>query len=173
MPRSHPAPHMGAQNSLMVGGGGDASYVSADKLKQVNAPMQGLMGLLNGGISGLALSAGVSALATYGNLAAGQGLIKSTIQNIKGSHMLPVLATTTAIGLLGAAYRYTSASDHNKWSEDHYSFLEQQTERETSAAVAASQPHQVNHADRHHQDHSHTDRFARRAEETAHHGRGV
>ena len=127
-------------NGRMILGGGESSgisYVGGERLKQLDVPIETLLGGANGAISGAALGAAGSAIVTLANrgkdiagVAEETSALKPMLQNITGKHLLPVLGTAAAFGAMGALIRFSQARRHNEWSERHYNFLERQAARE-------------------------------------------
>ena len=114
------------QGPGMIMGGGDGSYVSAEKLKQVDTPVETLVGVVNGVVTGGALSAGVSALVTAGGGQEPKELVKAITKNITHAHAWPIIGFTAIMGAMSGLVRFSRARMHNQWSDRHYDFLAQQ-----------------------------------------------
>jgi len=123
MQRKTPAPQQGGSNVVM-GGGENAgfAYVSGEQLKQVDTPVETLLGAANGAVTGAVVGGIGSALVTAANYGKDKQAI---VKNLTGKHMLPILGASTAMAGLGALVRYSRATKHNEWSERHYNFMEQ------------------------------------------------
>lgn len=125
-------------SNVIVGAGGEGTYVSGEMLKQVDTPVETLLGGANGALSGAVIAAGFSALATYLYEDSKHGIGKTMLKNVTGSHKWPVIAFTTAVASLGALVRFSRARNHNEWSDRHYSFLEQQQKSHAERVEATS-----------------------------------
>jgi len=118
-------PTQGGGNNMIMGGG-DGSYVSGEMLKQVDTPIESLLGAANGALSGLVVSGAISGLVSFSKAEGKSGLLSSVAKNWTGSHKWPIIGATVALGALGGVVRYSRAVKHNEWSDKHYAFLEQQ-----------------------------------------------
>ncbi len=114
----------GSGKNMFVGGGDSSGFthVEGDLLKQVDVPVETLLGAANGAVTGGIASSIVSALVTLGKGAKEKGV---AFKNITGSHLVPVLAGTAAFAALGGLVRNARARKHNEWSDKHYAFLAQ------------------------------------------------
>jgi hypothetical protein len=103
-----------------------SSIVNTEELKQMSVPKETMLGAANsavsGGIASLAVSAGVSALKKSNE----QELGKLIMQNIKGTHFLPIVVATAAFTALGAMVRFFRASKYNEQSDRQNLLLKQQ-----------------------------------------------
>ncbi len=123
----------GGRGGNVIMGGGDSSgmaYVDAEMLKQVDVPVETLLGATNGAITGGILSAVVSGAVSFGKSKGGKGtFLKEAVKDIttaKGGHLIPVLIGTSVLTALGGIVRCSRAKKHNEWSDRHYAFLTQQ-----------------------------------------------
>jgi hypothetical protein len=139
--KTHPPHQGGSLGGGMIMGGGESSgfsYVGGERLKQVDTPVETLLGAANGAVSGALVSGAVSLAVTAGKEGT-HALLQKGMHNITGNHLLAVLAGTTALAGLGGLVRFSRARKHNEWSEKHYAFLEQQAAaREQGAAERIS-----------------------------------
>ncbi|MBA4275070.1 MAG: hypothetical protein C0436_05385, partial [Alphaproteobacteria bacterium] len=100
-------PH--AANSNMILGGGDTgTFVAGDRLKQVDTPVETLLGAANGAVSGAMVSTAVSAAVTLGK-EGNQNLVQNIFRNVTGAHLLGVLGGTAAFAALGGIVRFSRA----------------------------------------------------------------
>ena len=132
-------PQQQSGQGVLMGGGDNSgfAYVSGEQLRQVDTPIESLLGAASGAFVGSIGSSVLSAVVTMiddgkniesiaKNASAGSIINEapSALRNITGKHLPYVLAGATAMAGLGAAVRYSRASKHNEWSNRHYSFLE-------------------------------------------------
>lgn len=129
------------QNSGMLLGGGEGaiSHVEGMQLKQVDVPVETLLGFANGAVKGAMLGGVVSVFASIAQSEGGLWM-KQAMGNLTGRHLLPVLACTTALGGLGALVRYSRAAKHNEWSEKHYNYMMQSRAQSQAQTQTAQQP---------------------------------
>jgi len=119
MPRKQPQ----NSNGGMILNADSGTVVAGEQLKQVDTPVETLMGAANGAVSGALVSGAVSAAVTIGKEGHGD-LLQKAFRNITGNHLVAVLAGTAAFAVLGGLVRYSRAKMHNQWSEKHYDYLE-------------------------------------------------
>lgn len=128
--------------NMLIGSGGDSaiSHVDGMQLKQVDVPVETVLGVASGALHGGILGALGSAVVTIGKEGS-YDILENTSRNLTKSHLLPVLAVTTAMGVMGGLVRWSRARKHNEWSEQHYQFMAQKYEtnqmrQQTSEAPA-------------------------------------
>ncbi len=124
MQRRNQTPAPSGGSNVVMGGGDNAgfAYVSGEQLKQVDTPVETVLGAANGALMGAIVASVGSALVT----AADHGKDKQAIlKNLKGKHLLPILGASTAMAGFGALVRNSRAAKHNEWSERHYEFMDQ------------------------------------------------
>lgn len=125
-------PMQNPSNIVVGGGGGNSSYLDATELKQVDVPTETVIGAANGALKGAVVSTVASALISA--LSKPKGNI---VENLKGSHLIPVVLGTVAFTALGAFVRNAHARMHNKWSDQQAAIMEQ--EAKTFAERAAQE----------------------------------
>jgi hypothetical protein len=118
--------HTESENSGMLVNAGDGSFVAGERLKQVDVPVETLLGAANGAVSGAVVSGAISAAVTVAKDGS-KNILQNAFRNITGTHLIAVLAGTAAMAALGALVRYSRASKHNEWSERHYAFMEEKS----------------------------------------------
>lgn len=84
-----------------------------DRDGRVNVPGETLLGAANSAVSGGILSLAVSAAVSFATRKEGQNAARLIINNIKGTHYLPIVAATAAFTALGASVRFMRASRNN------------------------------------------------------------
>ena len=124
--------NLNMETPIMFGAGGGqgagSSFVTGERLKEADTPVETLLGALNGTLMGGLISSGVSGLVTMANQPEGMKASSNKIlKNITGKHLPAVLAGTAALAAVGGLVRYSRASKHNEWANKHYQFLEHQT----------------------------------------------
>lgn len=82
--------------------------------RRVNVPNETLLGAANSAVSGGILALAVSAAVSIATRKEGQGAARLIMNNIKGTHYLPIVATTAAFTALGATVRFLRASRNNE-----------------------------------------------------------
>lgn len=122
------------QSSFFMGGGGGGnnSYLDASQLKELDVPMETVIGGANGAIQGLLMSAIASAAISAITNKPGQKPGTTIVGNLKGGHLIPVAMGTVVFTALGAYVRNTKARLHNKWAEQQTSIMEQETKAFTA-----------------------------------------
>ncbi len=129
MKNQQPAPQ---QQGGFIVGGNEGSFVSGESLKQVDVPIETLLGVVNGSFKGALLSSAISAVVTAAQSDKIDGEIWKEMAKGLGKHLPYIAAGTVAVGALGGIIRHSRASMHNKWSDQHYAYLQQQTSQHQS-----------------------------------------
>lgn len=117
--RRHELQQLGG-GSIMMGGDGGV-HVMGEQLREVDAPIEALVGAGNGFIHGAGLGAAVSAAVTFAE--SGELSGRQIINNIKSTHLGGVLGAALAFSAISGFVRYSRAAKHNEWSQKHYDFL--------------------------------------------------
>lgn len=130
------------QNVLMGGGGGgNNSYLDATQLKELDVPMETVIGGANGAIKGAMLSGAASVVFSALTKGAGERGGDAIMRNLKGPHQIPIAIAVVAFTTLGAYVRNTKARLHNKWADQQTAIMEQETKsfaEKAKAEAAAS-----------------------------------
>ena len=106
---------------IMLGGDGAGVQVMGEQLREVDAPIEALVGASNGFVHGAGLGAAVSAALTFAEHGHITG--KNIIDKIKSDHLAPIVGAALAFSAISGFVRYSRASKHNEWSQKHYDFL--------------------------------------------------
>lgn len=110
---TRPTPFVSTNNGGNFAG---STFVQGEELKQVDAPIEGLMGAMSGGLGGAVVGGVVSAIISASSPEYRTGQI-GPFDNM-GKHLPWILGATTAFALVGALTRYSRASKHNEWAKD-------------------------------------------------------
>ncbi len=93
--------------------------------RRVNVPNETLLGAANSAVSSGILSLAVSAAVSLVKRQEGQNAARLIMSNMKGTHYLPIVATTAAFTALGASIRFMRASRNNERLDREDSLQEQ------------------------------------------------
>ena len=110
--------------NFAFGGYGSGVLVMGEQLREVNAPVEGMQGAVQGLVNGLTLGVAGSAAVTFAN--SDKFELKQVFANAKSNHLGAILGAAAAMSALGAFFRYSNAEKHNEWSQKHYEFLREQ-----------------------------------------------
>jgi hypothetical protein len=116
-------PQQPQNGNMVVSDSGMGVHVMGEQLREVNAPIEGLVGAGRGAVNGAVLGVAASLARTYA-ASEGQGLNKKiAINNITSTHVGMIMGITAAFAALSGFIRYSRAAKHNEWSQKHYDFL--------------------------------------------------
>lgn len=118
---------------IAMGDGG--TFTEGERLIQADVPVETLLGVANGVVTGALVSTAISAAATMAQQGP-ESLLQNTMRNVFGNHRAFVLAGTAVVAAISGLLRFSRARKHNEWSENHYNFLRDQTR----SHVERSQP---------------------------------
>ncbi|MEZ5690255.1 MAG: hypothetical protein R3D71_01145 [Rickettsiales bacterium] len=121
---NHRVPQQQSGGVFVDGSGG--AHVMGEQLREVDAPVEGLVGAAKGLVNGLVLGGAGSAVITAVDTPEGQKAGRAIIQNMKSSHLGAILGVALATSALSGFIRYSRAAKQNEWSRKHYGFLESQ-----------------------------------------------
>jgi|CXWL01.1.fsa_nt_gi hypothetical protein len=114
-------PQQQVTGGIMLGGDGAGVQVMGEQLREVDAPIEALVGAANGMIHGAGLGAAASAAITFAE--SGELSGRQIINNLKSAHLGPIIGAALAFSAISGFVRYSRASKHNEWSQKHYDFL--------------------------------------------------
>ncbi len=137
MPRQQPAGNFPVVQNDANGG----TITMANELKPADVPVETMLGVANGAVTGALLSSAVSGVVTLAKEGR-HDLLQNTASNITGSHLVGVICGTAAVAALSGMVRFSRARTHNQWREEHYDFLrgEQQNHAEKIEAARDAAP---------------------------------
>ncbi|MEK6747319.1 MAG: hypothetical protein ABL867_01335 [Rickettsiales bacterium] len=108
---------------IMLGGDGGV-HVMGEQLREVDVPVETLVGASNGLIHGAGIGAAVSAAITFVETPHEENVGKNIIDKMKSSHLAPIVGAALAFSAISGFIRYSRASKQNEWSRKHYDFLQ-------------------------------------------------
>lgn len=106
----------------MMGGDGAGVHVMGEQLREVDAPIEALVGASNGLIHGAGLAAMGSAALTFVESGGIDG--KQILTKMTSTHLGGIIGTALGFAALSGFIRYSRAAKHNEWSKKHYEFLQ-------------------------------------------------
>ncbi len=116
---------------MVFGGDGAGVHVMGEQLREVDTPIEALVGAANGIVHGAGIGAAVSAALTWADTAHGEQVSgKQILNNIRSNHLGGIIGAALAFSAISGFVRYSRASKHNEWSQKHYDFLREQNSAE-------------------------------------------
>lgn len=111
--------------NMVVSDSGMGVHVMGEQLREVDAPIEGLVGAGRGAVNGAVLGVAASLARTYAATASTKDVFdkKLAINNITSTHVGMIMGITAAFAALSGFIRYSRAAKHNEWSQKHYDFL--------------------------------------------------
>ncbi len=126
-----------AQPGIAFGGDGSGVMVMGEQLREVNAPVEGIVGAAHSAVQGLLLSM-IGSAAVTASKSSGRTSIPMIMEGAR-THLGVILGVTAAASAIGGFVRYTRAAKHNEWSQKHYDFLrEQNSQRQSEGSSSFS-----------------------------------
>lgn len=113
-----------SQPGIAFGGDGSGVMVMGEQLREVNAPVEGIVGAGHSAVQGLILSM-IGSAAVTASKSSGRTSIPMIMEGAR-THMGVILGATAAASAIGGFVRYARAAKHNEWSQKHYDFLREQ-----------------------------------------------
>lgn len=118
------AHHQPPQAPYVSANAGDGTITIAADLKPVDVPVETLLGVANGAVTGAMFTGAASAAVTVAKEGLSHGsTLQNIFRNIIGSHLVGVACGTAAIAALSGVVRFSRARTHNQWREEHYDYL--------------------------------------------------
>lgn len=125
-------PEQQAGNVMFGGDGASGVHVMGEQLREVDAPIEGLVGSGRGAINGALIGGAVSAAFTMAKTEGQKTTAKMILNNITSSHLGGVLGAVAAGAAISGFIRYSRAQKQNEWSQKHYDFMNQQAASATN-----------------------------------------
>lgn len=134
------AHHQPPQAPYLNTNAGDSTITIAAEMKPVDVPVETLLGVANGAVTGAMFAGGASAAVTVAKEGMRPGAtLQNIFRNIIGSHLVGVACGTAAIAALSGIVRFSRARTHNQWREEHYAYLKEQKHADKLMAARATQ----------------------------------
>lgn len=124
-------PEQQASNVMFGGDGAAGVHVMGEQLREVDAPIEGMVGAGRGAINGAVVGGAVSAAVTMAT-SEGKTTFKEIMNKITSTHLGGVLGAVAAGAAISGFIRYSRAKKHNEWSQKHYDFMNQQAATTTT-----------------------------------------
>ncbi|GEM_PF-3910127 len=113
---------------MFFGSDGAGVQVMGEQLREVDAPIEGLVGAAASGVSSAVIAGIGSSIVTIAHMPEEQELTSRALISGLKNHTAGIIATILAGATIGGLVRYSRAAKHNEWSQKHYDFMHDQQE---------------------------------------------